>query len=216
MKRKIYTLLILVVPFVVKAQEEAKNFQLGFTVAPNLALAKVEDGGSGISSDGVKAGVSYGVIGDFGFSKNYFFSTAFTITTINAKTQLNNASEKRENAYKVQYLDIPLTLKLKTNEVAGKTFYGQFGLGTGIKIRAREDASYSSTLVESSNKNHNIGSSINIFRLGLIAGAGAEWHYNENSRFITGVTFNNGFTDVLKNDNSLRNSYIALNLGILF
>jgi len=211
-----------VFPTLLNAQEEFKNFQLGFTASPNFGFAKISgDNTSNSSADGSKFGFTYGLIGDFGFSKNYFFSTAFTVTSINSKvsTPSVDAVTGRQTvdvAYKVQYIEIPLTIKLKTNNADGKSFYGQFGLGTGIKVRGRydiEEKSNSSTI--SSKKNQNLKDA-NIFRLGLVAGAGVQWDYNENSKFLTGITFNNGFTDVLDEGPTFRNSYLALSLGVLF
>lgn len=222
MKYKLtFVWLLIAAPFFLKAQEEVKNFQLGFTASPNFGWAKInESSTAGYSSDGLRLGFTYGLLGDFGFSKNYFFSTAFTITSINANTtqseSLVNGQVSVDRSYKIQYIDIPLTIKLKTNVTAGKCFFGQFGLGTGIKIRGKSDVKRkSSTSVLENLKNQDIDNA-NALRLGLVAGAGVQWDYNENSKFITGITFNNGFTDILSKGPSIRNSFFALNLGVLF
>ena len=223
MKIKIFVLLMCLVPALLKAQEEeVKNFQLGFTASPNFGFAKISgDNTSNSSADGAKFGFTYGLLGDFGFSKNYFFSTAFTVTSINAKVSTPTEDavtgvEKTDRTYKIQYIEIPLTLKLKTNVSAGKSFYGQFGLGTGIKVRGRYDEELkSASAVKNSLKNQNLKDA-NVFRLGLVAGAGVQWDYNENAKFLTGITFSNGFTEVLDKGDSFRNSYLALSLGVLF
>ncbi|WP_207422121.1 porin family protein [Desertivirga brevis] len=220
MKKKLFNLLVLMLPFVIKAQETEKNFQLGFTASPNIGWARFNDAPSTFASKSSKIGFSYGLIGDFGFARNYFFSTGFAITSINAKTEENGAftegSTSITRSYDIQYIEVPLTIKLKTNTVAEKSFYGQFGLSTAFNIRAKSDVkTRTATVVTDDLKNQSLDND-NKVRLGLVAGAGVQWDYNENSKFITGVTFNNGFTDVLSKRPSIRNSYLALTLGVLF
>ncbi|WP_256014384.1 porin family protein [Desertivirga xinjiangensis] len=221
MKSRFYALLILLFPIAAKAQQDFKNFQLGFTLTPNLGWARINDSSPSYSSEGTNVGFSYGLIGDFGFSKNYFFSTAFTLTSINTKVSNTDVEEsggavRNDITYKVQYIEIPLTIKLKTNEVAEKCFYGQFGLGTGIKVSGKLDSELkSSTGVLSEESKKDIASD-NVFRLSLVAGAGMQWNFAQNTKFLTGVTFNNGFTNMLSKGPSIRNSYVALNLGVLF
>lgn len=207
-------------PVLSKAQNTGKNFQLGFTASPNLGWGKFSNTSSRYTSNGSKLGFSYGLIGDFGFSDNYFFSTAFTITSINISTNENESFSDGPTAitrsYDIQYIEIPLTIKLKTNSNLGKSFYGQFGLSTGVNIKAKSDIkTRTSTVVVENLKNQSVDND-NALRLGLVAGAGVQWDYNQNSKFITGVTFNNGFTEILSKDPSIKNSYLALTLGVLF
>lgn len=191
-----------------QSQEVEKNFKLGFTLSPNLSW--VTNDGNDFVADGSKVGFSYGVLADIGFAKNYFFSTAFTVTALNSKALKTGVSTDQ---YRLQYIEVPFTLKLKSNPTDQGRFYGQFGLGTGINISAKKDAESagSNILV----KDISISSDVNAFRLGLIMGAGAEWNAGRNLTVLTGVTFNNGFTKVFKDYDS-RNPFISLNLGVFF
>lgn len=203
MKYKL-VLALLLIPFLGKSQDAPDNFQLGFTSSPTLSW--MTDDGSKLASSGGKVGFSYGVIADFGFAKNYFFSTAFTVTSLNSEAEMMGVSTDK---YKLQYIDIPLTLKLKSNPTSTGRFYGQFGLGTGINISAKRSG------VQPSSEEVSISSDVNKLRLGLIAGAGAEWNIGRNLSAVTGVTFNNGFTKTFKDYDS-KNPYMALTLGVFF
>ncbi len=206
MKYKIFLAAILI-PFLAKSQDNEKSLQLGFTLSPTLSW--LTNGGDKIASEGAKAGVSYGVLADFGFAKNYYFSTAFTLTSLNSK---GTKADKSIDSYHLQYFEIPFTLKLKSNTSGAGRFYGQFGLGTGINVSAKKDVT---SALGSSSKDVSISSDVNIFRLGLIAGAGAEWNIGKNLSGLTGVTFNNGFTKTFS-DVDARNPFITLQLGIFF
>lgn len=208
MKRFVVVLLLL--PLLSMAQSEEsrpRNFSLGFTASPTFGWLNFSEGQTG-KSDGLRTGFSYGVLGDFSFSDNYYFSTAFTVTTINANTKEGSTPA----TYKLQYLDVPFTLKLKSNFQQERRFYGQFGLSTGIKIGAKQEGG----LLIGPNNNADIATDINIFRLGLVVGGGAEWNLNRNMNLMTGLSFNNGFTDVFDTADKAKNSYISLNLGIFF
>jgi len=208
MKRKLFLACILLLPFISKAQGNDKNFDLGFTLSPNLSW--ITNDGDKLVSDGAKPSFTYGIIADIGFAQNYFFSTGFTITSLHSQAEITaNAREK----YKLQYIDIPLTLKLKSNTLNERRFYGQFGLGTGINIAAKKDVK--SLMAAGSGEDIGISSDVNAIRLGLVAGAGVEWNIGKNLSVVTGLTLNNTFTKTFKNYDS-KNPYLTLNLGLFF
>ncbi|WP_026897784.1 porin family protein [Daejeonella oryzae] len=214
MKIKILLLAVFLAPLFANAQYSEKNkVQLGFTTSPTFGWLTFPSGQTPpIEPDGMRTGFSYGVLADIPFSDNYYFSTALTVSTLNAK-----ATEPGINTsvYKLQYLEVPLTLKLKSNEMDNRRFYGQFGLNTGINIGSKQDIVYTAPATPDE-KNKDIGNQINTFRAGLIIGGGAEWKVGDNMNVLTGLSFSNGFTDVLDGNAKAKNSYIALNLGIFF
>ncbi len=86
-------------------------------------------------------------------------------------------------------------------------------MGTGINVSAKKDAV--GVGASASGKDISISSDVYIFRLGLIAGGGAEWNIGRNLSVLTGVTFNNGFTKTFKDYDS-KNPFITVNLGVFF
>jgi len=214
MKTKFLLLAVFLAPLFANAQSLTGNrAQLGFTTSPTFGWLTFPSGQTPeIEPDGMRTGFSYGVLADLPFSENYYFSTALTVSTLNAKATEPGVST---SVYKLQYLEVPLTLKLKSDLMEGKRFYGQFGLNTGINIGSKQDIMFTSSASQDE-KNRDIGDQINIFRAGLILGGGAEWKIGENMNLLTGLSYSNGFTDVFDGDAKAKNSYIALNLGIFF
>lgn len=214
MKNKLLFLTIFLVPLFVNAQyTEGNKVQLGFTTSPTFGWLTFPSGQTpDIEPDGMRTGFSYGVLADIPFSDNYYFSTALTVSTLNAKAAEPGVST---SVYKLQYLEVPLTLKLKSIEVDNRRFYGQFGLNTGINIGSKQDIMFTSSATPDE-KNRDIGDLVNLFRAGLVLGGGAEWKMGENMNLLTGLTYSNGFTDVFDGEANAKNSYIALNLGIFF
>lgn len=222
MKKQFFLLVFLILPFWVFAQDQSQKLQLGFTVSPNLGWLQITNNASpGMTSEAPRIGFSYGVLADIGFQQNYYFSTAFVVTTMNGNSSITSsdsgpASDNAQFTYKVRAIEVPVTLKLKSNEYNNKRLYGQFGLGTGVRLDARQDFVRSNATGTTFGENINITDQVNTFRLSLIAGGGVEWKVGPEVSLLTGVTLNNGFTNTLDGNEQMRNSYVALNLGIFF
>lgn len=179
------------------------NFQLGLSINPNIGWLRYNDDGYDGSS---KMGFSYGLIADLGFARNYYFSTGLLINSIDSK--LTDPSGNEYDLMRLQYVDIPLTIKLKSAENDLGRFYGQFGFTTGVKVSDKQ------RLVGETKKNEI--PKTDVFRLGLQIGGGAEWKLNDNLSVLTGLTFNNGFTRAVNNAGKPKTSFVALNLGLFF
>jgi hypothetical protein len=203
--KTLFFLSLLLIPFLSNAQGRRTNFRLGFTASPTLGWLQFGDNSSGYKADGSRIGYSYGIVGDFGFSDNYFFGTGFTLTTMAAYVSVPPSSQGSGEriGYRTQYIDIPLTLKLKTGDESMTRFYGQFGPDLGIKVSDKHDFT-----------RQNVMGDANIVRLGLLLGAGAEWKLNRTD-ILTGVSFNNPFTNAFSNPDA-KNYIVTLNFGVFF
>ena len=181
---------------------EEKNFRLGLSINPNIGWLRYDDDYEVTS----KAGFSYGLVADLGFADNYYFSTGLLINSIASKVDFPGEAVNRDKI-RLQYVEIPLTIKLKSVENETGRFYGQFGFTTGFKVSGKEK-------LAGATKNQSIDGD-DLFRLGLQIGGGKEWKLSDNLGFMTGLTFNNGFTRAIK-EGKPKTSYVALNLGLFF
>lgn len=196
------------------------GFRLGLTAHPTFGLINAEEG----KGNGTSFGFSYGLMADFNFAENYAFNTGLTITTVNGKsTEINVLPYHSvvstpepiayDLKYKMQYVEIPMVLKLRTSNPGDIKWYGQFGLTHGFKIRARQDVQNNKGYQQD---NVNSSSWTRFYRAGLVIGGGAEFEIDGKTSFITGVSFNNGLTNLTKSGGTVRNHYVSLNLGVFF
>jgi len=220
MKHTFIAILLLFVTGSVFAQDSSSpyyGFRLGLTAHPTIGWVKPQVG----KSNGVALGFSYGLMGDFNFAENYSFATGVTITTINGKSTQIITEETTpptqipyELKYKLQYIEVPLTVKLKTVKINDIRWYGQFGLSNDFNIGAKQDADVAG---KSSLRDENISKTIKLYRAGLILGAGAEFDLSGNTSIAAGLTYNNGFTDITTDkNNNIRNHYLGINFGVFF
>ncbi|GAA4797392.1 hypothetical protein GCM10023231_27410 [Olivibacter ginsenosidimutans] len=193
-----------------------KSVSLGIAVSPNINWLRYGD--FDVKSSTAKIGFNYGLVADFAFSENYYFSSGLFIDNLRAQSETyqdetGGSGAFLTNNYKLQYATIPLGVKLKSTQRYYRSYYGQFGFTLGVKLSAKQEIMNGDRVIVQEYDNMKGGA--DILRLGLQVGGGIEWLLDHNLRFMTGLTFNNGFTNVLKHGGA-NNSFVALNLGILF
>jgi len=206
------------------AQDEQK-LHFGLKAAPSLAW--ISSDSKGFASNGSKLGFSYGLITEFNFSKHYAFATGVDVTYRGGNSKYSfdvndSTTAVVETKYNLQYIEIPITLKLKTNEIGYLTYFLQFGLEPGFNIRSRADIKTTMQVaghpaVATETDDVDIMDGINNLNLSMIIGGGLEYTLSGSTVLLAGVTFSNGFLDVIDGDAIKANSnYLALTLGILF
>ena len=221
---------------VINAQDDS-SVRFGLKLSPNLSMLRSET--KGLRSAGNTLGYTFGLMAEFpiGTSGNYRFATGLNLNNVGGKSSqefsylsaINGPTLMREleTTYKLQYIELPLTVKLMTNEIGYMRYFAQVGFGASFNIRAKADrvvpqyfAAPANDFVETfiEEENENIQDEINLFRAALIVGAGAEYNFSGNTSLLFGITYNNGFTNILGPDKKakLLNNYLELTVGVFF
>ncbi len=217
------------------AQDDA-GVRLGIKVAPNLSWTKADT--KGLESDGSKIGLTFGLVTEFpvGSNGNYRFGTGLFLNYAGGNykqsityTDGNNQAVTTQLASKVnlQYIELPLTMKLMTNEIGYMRYYGRLGFSTAFNISAKADyetlvAGTNGVLGVTSLEDEDIKDNIQPFRAGLIVGAGMEYNFSGSTTVQVGVNYHNGFTNLLKDakvgdkNAKLLQNYLELDLAVFF
>ena len=227
--------------------QENRKFRIGLQFNPQVSWIKPNT--SGFENEGSKVGFTYGLSTEFFLTKNYLFSTGLFIANLGGELSFqglyvdNNQTyvpSLVKQTYSINYFEIPLTLKLRTNEIGYMTYFGQFGLTSSIKFKSTSDFTYPDINNQPKVEGKNTASDIFFTNLYLTVGGGAEYNISGNTSLMVGLTYNNGFILNLldKQMNSIENgqavldanglpvfsdkepsanlSYIALNIGLYF
>ena len=231
MKRLLTSLSLMILSISGFAQDETV-LHFGLKAAPSLAWLRSDT--PGYTSDGSKFGFSYGLMTEFKFAPNYAFATGIDISYRGGKfktvTDIKNPSGgdslniSNASSYTLQYIEIPLTLKLKTNEIGYLSYYLQAGVAPGWNIRARQNfttttqiTSGGSTITSSATgEGVDIKDDINNLNFSMIIGGGVEYTISGSTVLLAGLQFNNGFIDVFDGDAKVNSNFLALTLGVLF
>jgi hypothetical protein len=196
------------------------GFRLGLTAHPTFGIIRAENG----KNNGTNLGFAYGLMGDFNFAEHYSFNTGITVTTINGKSTEINAMPYHivvstptpvayNLKYKMQYIEIPLVVKLKTSKIGAIKWFGQFGLSNDFRIKARQDARNGNSVLAD---NVNAADWTKLYRAGLILGGGGEFDLDGRTTLMGGISFNNGLTNITDSKNVVKNHFVSLNLGVFF
>lgn len=191
------------------------RIRFGAYLAPNVSwmhptAAKSDNGLYNVESQGSKVGFTYGLMGEYYFARNYAVVTGLQVnstggkmlaTRIDQQTTPGSAQvQKAMFDYRLQFLEVPLALKLRTDDINGFKFFGQLGISVGFNIGKKAD--YEVTYFDTTTKVA-IGDRVKLTGgLGSIApimlamniGAGAEYPINRKLTAYVGLFFVNGFT----------------------
>ncbi len=206
---------------------QAQQFRFGLTASPVFDWLRVE--GDKSENIGTKFGFQYGLLFDqtIGSVERYAFSTGIIINYANSgitfQDSLLGIPFTTEWNAKTQYIEIPLTIRLRTNEVNYMSYYGQFGVTPGVCIKARGDYSVDGELIYEDinfrDKNNDSGIQYQLFNISLTLGLGMEYAIAENTAIMAGLFFQNGFANVIDDDiddNFSTLKQIGIRLGVLF
>jgi hypothetical protein len=214
--------------FAQEKKESTSKYRLGFKVSPNISWLASDNSNMTVGDKSLQFG--YGLNFDIFFADHYAIGTGFNINNTGGKysyfaeytgddidatgTAITNMNQVGliSRDLRLQYLQIPLTFKMKTDEIGYITYWGQFGLGLNMNLKALSDDNIdylyyqnkNSYAWEKSNREssavstNDIKNEINIFSSNLIFAAGIEYSLSGNTSLLAGLTFQNGFTDAFK------------------
>ena len=155
-------------------------------------------------------GFAYGIMGEYSFADNYAFATGAEVSYRGGKLAVKDTSSK----FNLQYIEIPLSLKMKTNEIGYFTYFAQFGFSPGIRIKSKSETTVQNTTVEDEDLNDETSP----FNVAMIIGLGGQYSLGGKTSLLMAIVFNNGFTNVFDKGNDAKaiSNYLGLNIGVLF
>ncbi len=209
--RLIFIITFLLVTF--QGITQVKPFRFGVKLAPNLSWISPDT--EGYEYDDMQLGFSWGFLADITLTENYFVKTGFNIDYLIARLQYEEMRSLSETdpsltqgtlnrKYKLQYLELPVTLKMRTNKFGDFAFYGEIGFGVAFNLRAKAEDTFTY------NDNNNtleteadIKDEIALVKGSLIIGAGLEYFIDESTTIVTSLIFSNGLSNILTGDTTV-------------
>jgi len=105
--------------------------------------------------------------------------------------------------YKIQYLVIPIGLKLQTNQIGYLTFFSDLGLDPKIAVSRKVD-------IPSLNiSGENAKNAVNLFNLSYHITAGIEYSVGGSTALVFGLSFDNNFMDATKDSGNKSNDKVS-------
>jgi hypothetical protein len=222
-KKLAFLLLFLGFTSTAMAQMEI-GIQFSPTIASNRFIAEDRHGFEK-TNNALRLGV--GVVGDYFFSNNYAFSSGLMYRSKGAKISYTYMVEsgdgeltpaRETDELTVQYLEVPLTLKLFTNEVApDMVMYFQVGGSLGTKVSAQVDQ-------KKVINGERTAKRFNIFETSAMLGTGVEFQLGQSTKLFGGFTYLRGLSNIdnfygkrLGDKNiAVKNNGVSIDVGIKF
>lgn len=200
--------------------------EIGLKISPSIASTRVVAPNQfNFKSLNTKTHFGGGVIIDNFFRENYAFSTGLIYNAKGAGVSYQDPTTAaiRSDEFSIQYLEIPITIKLFTNDVAPDT---KIFFQAGGSLDTRMSAKVNNEKLDAADNNNKYSTHFNLFDFSAILGAGAEKQMGESTKIFAGLSYHRGLVDVddfyeqrsqFNNENiEIKNSYVALDLGIKF
>ncbi|QCR24349.1 porin family protein [Pontibacter sp. SGAir0037] len=219
MKKVTFLLLFLCLGFSAMAQVE-----IGLQVSPTIAGNRfIADNKYNFKETNNNLHIGVGVVVDYFFAHNYAFSSGLLFRSKGGEysyrfTQSDGSVISASEDVDLQYLEIPVSLKLFTNEVAPDVnLYFQVGgsLNTMISATINDQKVIAGTKATKR---------INTFEADALLGAGAELALGQSTKLMAGLSYHHGLSNI---DNyyrkqfsdkniAIKNNYVSIDFGIKF
>lgn len=205
MRRYFFTLVMCFVGFTVFAQNK-----VGLKFSPNLSFNRIssDSDNDSFSSNGIGGRFIFGPTFDYFLAENYFISSGVFYAPKRVGIEANTV----EQSYNLQYIQIPVTLKLYTNELALDTrVYFQLGGLLEFKINEKDNQA-GPPIIES----------LKAYDFSTVLGTGVEYQIGINTTLYGGISYNRGLINVVKEQSALvqefsvKNDLLNLDIGIKF
>ncbi len=178
-------------------------FQLSFTASPSVNWMSPE--GQGVQNNKSKMGYEFGVNGDFYFDQEmrYAFTTGLMVSQTGGELTYNIDGDTfgfggqvfnsgTSIRYRLQYIEIPYALKMRTKQFYRWNYWGLFGLSSSINISAKGDSS------DKQLDKNDIGKEVKLFNTALNIGIGGEYDLGERNALVLGLIYKDGLMDITK------------------
>lgn len=199
------------------------RMQLSFTGSPSVNWMSTNNRFA--YSEKLVLGYDFGLSGDIFFTENERYSVITGLQILNTGGAISYRTSapfefsgstllaSTQIRYRLRYVEIPLAIKLKTDQFNRVRYWGQFGLSTMINIGANGDSN------DGTFRKSNINDEINLFNVAMNVGAGFDFDLGGNNSVTAGLIFQNGLIDVTTDnyftDKTIINS-IKIRLGLIF
>lgn len=201
--------------------------EIGLKVSPSITYLRADGSANSFEKEKSKLGLGGGLVVDYFFGENYAFSSGLELAGKGGTIRYNDTGTGTSQTAKItaQYLQIPLTMKLFTNDIATDTkLYFQLGGVVGANIGTRINGEKEFKDPGNNNSVFKSNKFLLVPDLGVMIGAGTEYQMGQSTKVFAGLHYQRGLPNI---DNYygdernfsnvvLKNSEFALDLGLKF
>lgn len=188
--------------------------RFGFQLSPSFNWMSTDK--NTVSTNGTNLGLRLGLKGEFYFQENYALTAGlgFSFNAGGTLLHRNNGQywvnsdvpmicfKNQPNLkYSMQYVEIPIGLKMRTREFGYLRYFAEPNLGLGFRTQAKGEVRNS--MDEEACTDLNIRDDVRLFNLFWGIDGGVEYSVSESTSIVGGIGVQFGFVDSTKNDDQV-------------
>ncbi|MEM8525412.1 MAG: porin family protein [Bacteroidota bacterium] len=209
--------------FIWLTAQNSYNVRFGLQLSP--AFTWMQSDNSQINRNGANVGLKLAMMGEYYFAENYAFTSGLGFAFNHGGTlrhdpegsywQTGQSLRSADLKYSVQFIEIPLGLKMRTREFGYISYFGEPYLTFGFRSQSRGD------IKDTDINDIDIKEFVNPIALSWGLGVGIEYSVSESTALVGGLYFQNMFTDMTKDvemgdDSNSNLDGLVLRIGVLF
>ncbi|MBN4062221.1 outer membrane beta-barrel protein [Bacteroidales bacterium AH-315-I05] len=190
-----------------KFENAGIKFGFGWGLITEFALGENAVFATGMEIDYDKAALSFVDTAYYVFADDELVKHEEIQKMFDDTTAVYDIYKLNERSYNVTYVTLPLTLKMRTKEIGYMRYFGHFGLNTSFKTKTRSDdkvqlsdQSTGKLSAETTLEDLDITDDMQLFRLQLTIGGGAEYNLSGSTSLIFGLNYNYGFSNSIRKE----------------
>jgi hypothetical protein len=205
--------------------QEKGDLKLGFHADPVISWFSTNI--KNVKNDGARPGLNFGMTVNKFFSPNYSFSTGINIisaggrlvssdTVIMDFTNFDSEVLPGEPViYKIQYVSIPLGIKMQSNEIGYISFFTDLGVDPKIVIGGKTD------IPSLGIEGENAADELKTFNLSYHVTAGINYSLGGTTAMVFGLSYDNNFADITADTgdqpyDKTTHKILSFRIGVIF
>jgi len=219
---------IFVIVLISASQTATLNAQqsIGFGIHADPLVGWFSSDNNAIIGKGVGAGFNFGLEFNKYFHENYAFSTGVSLITAGGTLSSSSPitldlknpitiSPGSKMVYKIQYLAIPIGLKLKSNQIGYISLFTNIGLDPKFVLGGNIEVPSQNIPKENANNE------LNRLSVGYHVVGGIEYSLGGTTSVVVGINFDSNFTNIIKKSANkptakILHKMLGLRLGLNF
>jgi hypothetical protein len=205
-----------------------QSLRFGIHADPVISWFSTDNGE--MTNKGARPGFNFGLSINKYFAENYSFSSGIKLISAGGRLITASAStfDLRDYSadpvllepgdailYKIQYLAVPVGLKLQTNQIGYITFFTDVGLDPKVVLSGSADLARQGTGWQKAIEE------LRVFNISYHITAGIAYSLGGNTALVTGLSFDNNFLDITRDINSqptdrVSHKLLSFRLGVDF
>ncbi len=194
----------------------AQDYRYGIYVSPLISWFKTNI--DEVKNEGARAGFDFFIIAERNLTRNWSFTFGPGFIASSGRLKSSEPSVFRfpdftatveagePVIYRLQYLTIPVGIKIKTEEIGYLTYFAEFGLDPKVVVSGKAD------IPSAHIKGEKAMTEIRRFNMGFHLNAGVDYSIDGSTSLIFGLGFENNFFDITKDINGQKTDRTAQRL----